>query len=329
VSASEFQGLPQLLSKFGDQPVVVTGDLMLDQFIWGEVDRISPEAPVPVVKISRESFHLGGAANVASNLSTLGARPLLIGITGRDEAGEKLLEQLKSQGLSTEGVIQVDGRATTVKTRIIAGHQQVCRTDRESSDAVTEAHLEQIRASFREALSCSTGVILSDYAKGVLPVSIVPEFIQAGREAGAFVAVDPKGRDFSIYENASLITPNKREAEEASGVEIENDTSFVEAGRKLIETSRVGYLLITRGEEGMTLFEGQEHTHIPTVAQEVFDVTGAGDTVIASLTLSVVAGASVREAAIVANHAAGVVVGKLGTATATVDEILSSAGVIR
>jgi len=314
----------KVLSRFPGQPIVVTGDLMLDQFVWGEVERISPEAPVPVVRISRESFHLGGAANVASNLAVLGARPLLIGVVGEDDAGKRLLQELEQRAISTEGVIVVSGRATTVKTRIIAGHQQVCRTDRESTGSVSDKPLEQIRKRYRASLSEAKAVILSDYAKGALPAWLVPEFIRFGLEAGTFVAVDPKAGDFSIYAEASLITPNKKEAERASGIEIVDEDSFVRAGRELLRVSRAKHLLITRGEEGMTLFEEDETVHISTVAQEVFDVTGAGDTVIASLTLAVAAGGSVQEAAVLANHAAGVVVGKLGTATATVEEMRAS-----
>ena len=318
--------LQEVISRFSDQPILIVGDLILDQFIWGTVDRISPEAPVPVVKVVKESVHLGGAANVALNLSILKAQPVLVGVVGSDEAGEKLMEELHRQQISSEGIIRNSDQTTTIKTRIIAQHQQVCRTDRESAEPLSQEALGQIRDRCQNLLHQAQGIIVSDYAKGVVSPLLVPDLIQDSRGAEKFLAVDPKAGDFSIYRGASLITPNKKEAEKASGVEIVDDASFIQAGQRLLEMTEVGDLLITRGEEGMTLFEDKKHSHIPTVAREVFDVTGAGDTVIASLTLAVAAGASVREAAVLANHAAGVVVGKLGTAAATVDEILLSIG---
>ena len=318
--------LQKIVGLFADQPILVVGDLILDHFVWGTVDRISPEAPVPVVRVVKESFHLGGAANVARNLSVLEARPLLVGMVGRDEAGEKLVEELGTEKISSEGIIQVADRSTTVKTRIIAQHQQVCRTDRESTDLPSDEVVSEIKESYQNYLEQARGIIVSDYAKGVLSQVLVPDLIQEARERGIFVAVDPKRNDFSGYRGASLVTPNTKEAERASGVEIVDEASFLQAGQRLLETTQVDSLLVTRGEEGMTLFEGQEHAHIPTVAQEVFDVTGAGDTVIGSLTLAVTAGASVGEAAVLANHAASVAVGKLGTAAATVEELLASIG---
>jgi D-beta-D-heptose 7-phosphate kinase/D-beta-D-heptose 1-phosphate adenosyltransferase len=294
------QQLEKIVQQFSDQPVLVVGDLMLDRFVWGRVERISPEAPVPVVEVVKESVHLGGAANVACNLSVLKARPLLVGVVGGDEAGDRLIEELHRQEISSEGIVRDDGRATTIKTRIIAHNQQVCRTDREDKAPLSQGTVDQIRGAYQT--------------------------FQKAREAKKFVAVDPKAGDFSVYRGASMVTPNKKEAARASGVEIVDERSLIHAGEKLLEVTASDDLLITRGEEGMTLFEGKEPYHIPTVAQEVFDVSGAGDTVIASLTLAVAAGASITEAAILANHAAGVAVGKLGTAAATGEEILSSMG---
>ena len=326
MNTSDQQKLQKIIQRFPDQPILVVGDLMLDRFVWGRVERISPEAPVPVVKVERESVHLGGAANVACNLASLKARPLLVGVVGSDEAGERLVEELHRQEISSEGVVRASDRTTTIKTRILANNQQVCRTDREGKETLSQGVLGKLRGVYQTFLNQAKGIILSDYAKGVLSPNLVVDLIRDCREAKKFLAVDPKAGDFSIYRGASLITPNKKEAERASGVEIVDQSSFIQAGQKLLELTASDYLLITRGEEGMTLFEGQEHSHIPTVAREVFDVTGAGDTVIASLTLAVAAGASMGEAATLANHAAGVAVGKLGTAAASADELLSSIG---
>jgi D-beta-D-heptose 7-phosphate kinase/D-beta-D-heptose 1-phosphate adenosyltransferase len=320
------QQLQKVVQQFSDQPILVVGDLMLDRFVWGRVERISPEAPVPVVEVVKETVHLGGAANVAYNLAVLKARPLLVGVVGSDEAGDRLVEELHRQEISSEGIVRDQGRSTTIKTRIIAHNQQVCRTDREDKTPFSQGTVDQMRSAYQTLLEQAQGMILSDYAKGALSAALVVDLIQEARQAKKFLAVDPKSDDFSVYRGASIVTPNKKEAVRASGVEIVDEASFIQAGEKLLEVIASDYLLITRGEEGMTLFEGKEHSHIPTVAREVFDVSGAGDTVIASLTLAVAAGASIRDAAILANHAAGVAVGKLGTAAATGEEILSSIG---
>jgi len=320
------QQLQKVVQQFSDQPILVVGDLMLDRFVWGRVERISPEAPVPVVEVVKETVHLGGAANVAYNLAVLKARPLLVGVVGSDEAGDRLVEELHRQEISSEGIVRDQGRSTTIKTRIIAHNQQVCRTDREDKTPFSQGTVDQMRSAYQTLLEQAQGMILSDYAKGALSAALVVDLIQEARQAKKFLAVDPKSDDFSVYRGASIVTPNKKEAVRASGVEIVDEASFIQAGEKLLEVIASDYLLITRGEEGMTLFEGKEHSHIPTVAREVFDVSGAGDTVIASLTLAVAAGASIRDAAILANHAAGVAVGKLGTAAASGEEILSSIG---
>jgi len=320
------QRLQKIVQQFSDQPILVVGDLMLDRYVWGRVERISPEAPVPVVEVVKETVHLGGAANVAYNLAILRARPLLVGVVGGDEAGDRLVEELHRQKISSEGIVRDEGRATTIKTRIIAHNQQVCRTDREDKTPLSQGTVDQVTSAYQTLLEQVKGMIISDYAKGALSLALVVDLIQAARQAKKFLAVDPKSGDFSVYRGASIVTPNKKEAVRASGVELVDEASFIQAGEKLLEVIAADYLLITRGEEGMTLFEVKEHTHIPTVAREVFDVSGAGDTVIASLTLAVAAGASIRDAAILANHAAGVAVGKLGTAAATGEEILSSIG---
>ena len=320
------QQLQKVVQQFSGQTILGVGDRRLVRYVWGRVERISPEAPVPVVEVVKETVHLGGAANVAYNLAVLKARPLLVGVVGRDEAGDRLVEELHRHEISSEGIVRDKGRSTTIKTRIIAHNQQVCRTDREDKTPLSQGTVDQMRSAYQPLLEQAKGMILSDYGKGALSAALVVGLIQEARRTKKFLAVDPKAGDFSVYRGASIVTPNKKEAVRASGVEIVDEASFIQAGEKLLEVTASDYLLITRGEEGMTLFDGKEHSHIPTVAREVFDVSGAGDTVIASLTLAVAAGASIRDAAILANHAAGVAVGKLGTAAASGEEILSSIG---
>ena len=206
------QQLRKIVQKFSDQPVLVVGDLMLDRYVWGRVERISPEAPVPVVEVVKESVHLGGAANVAYNLAVLKARPLLVGVVGGDEAGDRLVEELHRQEISSECIVRDKGRSTTIKTRIIAHNQQVCRTDREDKTPLSQGAVGQIRGAYQTLLEQAKGIIISDYAKGALSAALVVELIQEAREAKKFVAVDPKAGDFSVYRGASIVTPNKKEA---------------------------------------------------------------------------------------------------------------------
>jgi len=298
--------------------------MILDRFIWGRVDRISPEAPVPVIDITRETVHLGGAANVANNLVALGARPIPLGVIGADEAGQELKREFERLGIETDGVVVQESRVTTVKTRIIAHNQQVCRADKESRLPVAGETLRVLIDKASEVLPRSAAVILSDYMKGLLVTPLIDYLVENCRKRDLFLAVDPKADDFCIYRGASIITPNKREAERASGLIISDDESLVRAGNRLLEQTGTEHVLITRGEEGMTLIGRGDYVHLSTLAREVFDVTGAGDTVIATLTLAVAAGATVREAAYLANHAAGIVVGKVGTAAATAEELRAS-----
>ncbi len=316
--------LNQILNRFADRRVVVIGDLILDEFVWGRVRRISPEAPVPVVEITRESVLLGGAANVAVNLAVMGARPLLVGVVGRDADAARLAEQLAVRGIDGGTVLEDPSRRTSVKTRIIAHQQQVCRTDRESRGPVGGELSERLAGAFLERLQEADAVILSDYGKGVLADGLIQKCVEAARGRGCFVAVDPQPDHFALYSRASIVTPNKMEAEQASGRPVVDGQSLDGAAAALIDKAQLSHLLITRGEEGMTLYGEGEPVQIPTMAREVFDVTGAGDTVIATLTLAVAAGATVYESALLANSAAGVVVGKLGTASATREEIVEN-----
>jgi D-glycero-beta-D-manno-heptose-7-phosphate kinase len=324
VKESERSRLMEILAAFSGARVAVVGDLILDRFVWGKVERISPEAPVPVVEVQRESIHLGGAANVAANLVALGATAIPVGVVGSDEAGRALIRTLEQLGITDQGVVVDAGRTTTVKTRVIAHHQQVCRTDWEDKRPVSGQILQNVSQACCQAVDQTDAAVLSDYAKGVMIPGLVSQLIDYSAKRNRFVAVDPKNRDFSLYRGASLITPNKKEAERAAGIEIVDEESLEQAGRRLLKIAASKYLLVTRGEEGMSLFEEERHLHIPAAAREVFDVTGAGDTVVATLTLAVAAGASVLEACVLANHAAGVVVGKVGTAVPSSAEIAAS-----
>ena len=314
-----------LLSKMRGRRALVLGDVMLDEFIWGKVGRISPEAPVPVVEVTGESFHVGGAGNVARNVRSLGGEAVLIGIVGRDRAGTQLERELGECGVEDALVRCDDARPTTVKTRIIAHHQQVVRADREQADDIPRALEQPVIEAVREALPRCQVLVLSDYQKGVVTPRVMRSTLELARRRKVPVLVDPKVRHFALYQRVALVTPNQLEAEQASGVRIRTREDVQAAGEKILKRLRCGAVLITRGEAGMSLFApGARPVHVPTAAREVFDVTGAGDTVIATLGLAVAAGARLEEAARLANFAAGVVVGKVGTATATPDEVLAA-----
>lgn len=315
----------QLTARFAGRRLVVLGDLMLDEFIWGRVRRISPEAPVPVVEVERQTLALGGAGNVASNLVALGAQPAPLGVAGSDTTADRMRAAFHDIGVASDGIVVDPSRATTLKTRIIAHNQQVVRADRESRAPISTAIEEAIIAHFTGALDTAEAVVVSDYNKGLLTPNVLAETLAAARRRNIPVCLDPKMRSFANYQPVTVITPNHQEAAEAAGLAIEDEASLNEAGRRLLGAIDCRAVLITRGEEGMALFtDGGEVTRIPTVAREVYDVTGAGDTVIATLALALAAGATFAEAAILANHAAGVVVGKVGTATVTREELLAT-----
>jgi D-glycero-beta-D-manno-heptose-7-phosphate kinase len=317
--------LIRAVRNFRNKRIIVLGDLMLDRFIWGSVSRISPEAPVPVVEIRKESTCLGGAANVASNIRSLGGMPVPLGVLGEDFEGKRLREEFKAIGSPIGGLVVDKNRPTSIKTRIIAHHQQVCRTDREDRSAIPAALQARVAEKFRAALSSSDAVIVSDYAKGLITPPLLKRTLPLAKSARKVVCVDPKITDFAVYKPATVITPNTLEAERASGIAVSNTADLLRAGKKILRESGIEHLLVTRGEEGMVLFErGSGVTCIPTVAQEVFDVTGAGDTVISTLALSLVAGLTILQSAVLSNIAAGIVVGKLGTASATPDELISA-----
>ncbi len=316
--------LVEAVSAFRRKRIAVVGDVMLDRFIWGSVSRISPEAPVPVVEIVKESTCVGGAANVAANISSLGATPTPLGVVGDDLEGEQLLEEFRKLGAPVGGIVVDPRRATSVKTRIIAHHQQVCRIDREDKTPISPPTHERVVRRFRRSLAAADAVIISDYAKGLISPGLLREILPLAKAAGKIVCVDPKLANLAAYRPATVITPNTLEAERASGISISSTGALVRAGRKILRQTGIRHLLITRGEQGMALFEGAcAVKHLPTVAREVFDVTGAGDTVISTLALGLVAGLPILESAILANIAAGIVVGKLGTASLTPDELIA------
>ena len=312
-----------LLDEFEDTPVVIVGDLMLDEFIWGRVRRISPEAPVPVVEVEDETRSPGGAANVALNVKALGGQPLAIGVIGSDEAGRRLGGLLDDHGIRS-GLVIDNGRPTTVKTRILAHGQQVVRADREDRRALGSPALREVCRRVIEALPGAASLVISDYAKGVVAEALCDAVLPAAARAEAPVFLDPKAGNAGGYGPVAMMTPNQREAESLSGVAIRDAAGLREAGRRLLERFACPHVLITRGDEGMALF-GPEGIHeIPAAAREVYDVTGAGDTVIATLAIAHAAGATMEEAARMANYAAGVVVGKVGTAALTPRELAAA-----
>ncbi|MDD5722128.1 MAG: D-glycero-beta-D-manno-heptose-7-phosphate kinase [Syntrophales bacterium] len=312
----------EIIDRFHRSKVLVVGDIMVDQFIWGKVSRISPEAPVPVVKVTSESLLLGGCANVLNNVFSMGGKVAVSGIVGSDTMGRWLIDTLQKMTVDTAGVIVEQERPTIVKTRIIAHNQQVVRFDREDKSPVTQNSLQRIIAYIESMEDDLGAVIISDYNKGVFSEQLIRKIREITTKRGIILCIDPKQSDFSLYRGCDLITPNHQETEHALGMELENSDDITKGGKTLIRKFGFRGLLITRGEEGMTLFEGDGGvTHIPTVAREVFDVTGAGDTVIGVFALCVAAGATFTEAAFLANHAAGIAVGKVGTAPVYQDEL--------
>jgi D-glycero-beta-D-manno-heptose-7-phosphate kinase len=315
--------IQKIIKDFRNRKILVIGDIILDHYIWGKVNRISPEAPVPVVEVTRENFLLGGAANVANNIVSLGGHAAVIGINGEDIAGEALRSILEQKGVDCGGLF-TENRPTTVKTRVIAHNQQVVRFDREDSKYVDGRILKGILSHIHGILNDFDSVIISDYKKGMVTAELVRGILKKTKPKNIFVAVDPKVGHFDFYKGVSLITPNLMEAALGAGMEITDDESLNKAGQALLKKLSLKAALITRGEQGMSLFEKSGVTHIPTVARKVYDVTGAGDTVISAFTLASASGASMADAAIIANHAAGIVVGEVGTAVTSPDELLKS-----
>jgi rfaE bifunctional protein kinase chain/domain len=306
--------LKELFDKFKDCHIVVIGDLMLDSYMWGDVKRISPEAPVPVVEVTSETVKLGGAANVANNIINLGAVPIPVGVVGDDLSGNQIRELFTSLGITVEGIASDPSRPTTIKTRIIAHDQHVVRADVESKDNLSTEMEDHLISYFKGILGDVNGVILQDYNKGVLTRRLIGEIIALCRENDIFVTVDPKFDNFFSYKEVNLFKPNRRETEQALGILIRSDKDLLKAVQTLFERLKCQSIMVTRGERGMALFPapGEAPLHIPTRAKKIHDVSGAGDTVISTLAVAKLAGGSLMESATMANFAAGIVCGEVG-----------------
>jgi D-beta-D-heptose 7-phosphate kinase/D-beta-D-heptose 1-phosphate adenosyltransferase len=313
----------KILREFKHKKILVIGDLILDRYIWGKVNRISPEAPVPVVEVSQENYLLGGAANVAHNIISLGGHASIVGVAGKDRGGDIIKRMMEEKGIHCDGVL-FGSCATTVKTRVIAHGQQVVRFDREDRTQIDGKKLGAILGYIGNVISAHDAVIISDYKKGVVSPGLMKEIMKRAKKKNLFIAVDPKVGHFDYYRHVSLITPNLHEASVASGIDIKDEKSLLEAGRMLLRKLACQAVLITRGEQGMSLFRKDSVVHIPTAARNVYDVTGAGDTVIAAFTLAYAAGGTMEDAAVVANHAAGIVVGEVGTAVVKPEQLWKS-----
>jgi len=314
-----------LVAAMPDKRVLVVGDVMLDEFVWGKVSRISPEAPVPVVQVTGQSFHLGGAGNVAANVRTLGGAAALVGLVGRDAAGARVREALDTRGVAERLVDAGAARRTTLKTRIVAHGQQVVRADQEDTGELPRALERALVAAVGRELPGAAALVVSDYEKGVVTAGLLRSVLPLARRQRVPVLVDPKPRHYRLYRGATVVTPNQLETEQVTGLRLSGPAELAAAGRRILKALACRAVLVTRGEHGMSLFErGRPALHVPAAAREVFDVTGAGDSVIATLALALAAGASLAEAAVLANAAASVVVGKLGTAQATPSELLEA-----
>lgn len=314
--------MSDVIDQFSQCRVLCIGDVMLDKFVYGQVDRISPEAPIPVFSIRDERAMLGGAGNVARNLVALGASTTFLAVTGNDKTGREILSLIGKEPLITPFLIPESGRLSTVKTRFVAGTQQVLRADHEVVMPIQESTAQRVVEAALSELPTQDCVILSDYGKGVLTRSTITSVIERAKELGKPVIVDPKSRDFGMYRGATCISPNLHELANATGQDVSTDEAIVLAARQLLEAHDVAYMLVTRSSKGMTLVsrEGEIH-HVPARAQEVYDVSGAGDTAIATLALGVASGLSFADAAVLANVAAGIVVGRLGTAVVTAQDM--------
>lgn len=324
--------LEQILDRARSRRITVIGDLMLDEFVWGKVGRISPEAPVPVVEVTGESFYPGGAANVARNLRELVDQVEIIGLFGKDHTGRQLRKLLAEQKIDISHALEDESFRTILKTRIIARHQQVVRVDREQLTTLSNEQVQRVVAAVRRNLSDTDAIIFEDYGKGFLSTSMVSQVAAEARSAGKIIAADPNPRHLVDWRGATVVTPNRAEAFLAAGIASRDantappdDVHLRRAGETLLQRWEAKYVLVTLGEHGMMLFQQNEQPHyIPTKARQVFDVSGAGDTAIALFTLGLVCGATPMEAAEIANHASAVVVSKLGTATVTRNELIAN-----
>ena len=305
--------LKELFDNFKGRRVAVVGDLMLDRYFWGSVARVSPEAPVPVVEVESESARLGGAANVAHNIKSLGAEPILIGVVGKDNSGDLLRDLLIENKFSTSGLIVDETRPTTVKTRVIAHNQHVVRIDRETKTEISYTLQHRALDVLRQNIHSLDAIIIEDYDKGVIVKSLIKQIVDLANESKKIVTADPKFNNFFEYRGVTVFKPNRKEVEEVMGIRLLDEGTVSEVGKALLERLQAKNVLLTRGEKGITLFEGDGTvTHVATKARRVADVSGAGDTVISTLTVALASGASTREAAALANYAGGVVCEEVG-----------------
>ncbi|WP_413831003.1 D-glycero-beta-D-manno-heptose-7-phosphate kinase [Desulfobacula sp.] len=310
------------IDDFKNVTALVIGDLMIDEYLWGSVDRISPEAPVPVVCVQKQSHTLGGAGNVIHNLVAMGAGVLPIGTAGTGKAGQMIFEKLENMGIETDGIISEKQRPTTRKTRVIASNQQVLRIDREIKHNINKDTLEKLVKKIEDKILRANLIILSDYDKGLLTRELIQKTVKLAKKHNVMILADPKSLDFSKYKQVSILTPNKKEAGFATNMDITSEKDLFAAGYKIMDQVKLERLIITCGKDGMVLFDkGCDPYTIESKAQQIFDVSGAGDTAISLLGLGLATGASFKESAMVANAAAGIVVAKVGTATASIDEL--------
>ena len=325
-NTSDNHRLIEAIDRFSEAKIAVLGDIIMDEFIWGDVSRISPEAPVPVLDVERETKLLGGAANVVRNMGALGAEGILCGIVGDDMMGAEIVSELERMGLRSDGVAVEKGRPTSIKTRVVARNQQIVRYDRESTAEIRTESVQKILDFATATFPHINAVVISDYGKGLISGPLMKGLKSLKKKMSIhphmIVTVDPKTGNFEHYTGVDVITPNHHEAGQFCGFKIVDDATLKKAGRKMLDALNCRSVLITQGKDGMTLFEREgEITHIPTVAKKVFDVTGAGDTVISAISLGLAVGMDLKAAAYVANIAAGIVVGEVGTSAAKAEVV--------
>lgn len=314
--------LKKHIDRFSGTRILVVGDIIMDEYIWGDVSRISPEAPVPVVEIREETKMLGGAANVINNIVALGGNPILCGVIGDDQMGREIVGEIKNMGLPSEGIITESDRPTSIKTRVVAHNQQVVRFDRESRNKILSESIESILAFIGKKRDQLDAIIVADYGKGVISAELMIGLRNLARDSGIILAIDPATGHFEYYQGVDMITPNHYEAGAFCRIEIVDEETLIQAGKRIMKELNCRSLLITQGKDGMTLFENSgEISHIPTIAKKVFDVTGAGDTVISTFSLGLASGLDLKSAAIISNFAAGLVVGEVGTSTVKAEEL--------
>jgi len=314
--------LIEYINTFPRTKILVIGDIILDEYIWGDVSRISPEAPVPVVDIINETRRLGGAANVLNNIISLGGQAILCGVIGDDVCGKYLIEQIEKMDISPEGIFIDQGRYTSVKTRVIAHNQQVVRFDRETKKPIDSGSFKRLLKTINNNLAEIDGIIIADYGKGVISSKLIRAIKKLISGTDIILAVDPKIENFQYYKEIDIITPNHHEAGSFCRFDIVDEDSLIRAGNYIIDKIECKSVLITQGKDGMTLFEkGADPSHIPTVARKVFDVSGAGDTVISALSMGLASGMNKQSAALISNFASGIVVGEVGTSTVTAKDL--------